>query len=329
MPESEPNIRPTLFSRMTRKDDAGYLPRTEKIIVFIVAFVIAMCLWLLVNLNRDYNLSVNLPIQLAQFQNDQALAEAPPEYATVNIVGEGWKLINIYNNPPALRVDPRQGSINLFDRAKETMGMFLDVNVQNVQPMIMNIPMEEKVTKKVPVVSNVNISFRRQFSMIGDPVIIPDSVEVSGARSLVEGISSWPTEDKHLEEIRDSIHQHIPLQQPTKLIELDVYEVLYRANVSEFTEGEIRVYIQTRGLPDDRTVRFSPSVVTIKYDVAIDDYAQSQEIVPYEVYVPYDDIEQDTTGFVTPSAVKLTDDLNLRIKSMQPPSVSYFNVLAD
>src|SRR5699024_820077 len=139
-------------------------------------------------------------IQLAQIQEDQALAEEPPEFATVNIVGEGWKLINIYNNPPPLRVDPRQGPINLYDRSKETMGIFLDVNVQTVRPMIMNIPMEEKISKKVPVETRVNKSFRSQYHMVSEPEVLPDSVTVSGARSLVEHIDSWETEEVSLED---------------------------------------------------------------------------------------------------------------------------------
>ncbi|MEX2402617.1 MAG: CdaR family protein [Balneolales bacterium] len=329
MSDSGPNIKPTLFSRLRRKDDIISLPRTEKVIVFIVAYVIAMCLWLLVNLNRDYNLSVNLPVHLAQFQEDQALVEEPPEYVTVNLVGEGWKLITIYNNPPPLRVDPRQGSINLYDRAQETMGMFLDVEVQNVQPVIMNIPMEEKISLKVPIQVNVDKTFRPQYDLVGEPKIEPDSVVISGAQSLVEDITHWETEEVHFEDVRDSISQHIPLKKSSSLLELGIEEVLYRADVSEFTEGEIRVYVSTENFPEDRSVHYSPSIVTIRYDVPIDEYASSQEIIPFEASVPYQEVEQDTTGFVTPTIRKLDNDLNLRLRSVQPRRVSYYNVLAD
>lgn len=329
MSDSDLNKKSTLLSRFRGKDEIGSLPRTEKIIVFIVAYVIAVSLWLLVNLNRDFNLSVNLPIQVAQFQGNQAMVEEPPENVSVSLVGEGWKLITIYNNPPALRVDPRQGSINLYDRAKETMGMYLDVSVQNVQPMIMNIPMEERVTKKIPIQPNVDISFRRQYGLVNEPEILPDSVEISGAQSLVEDITYWETEDITLEEVSDSIHQHIALKESSDLLEMDTHEVLYRATVSEFTEGEIRINVTTDDLPDDRNVRFSPSVITVRYDVPIEEYARSQEVVPFEAYVAYEEILQDTTGFVIPTIRRLNDELNLRVRSVQPRRVSYFNVLVD
>ncbi|MEX0929676.1 MAG: hypothetical protein WDZ53_09735 [Balneolales bacterium] len=314
---------------MKRKDDIDSLPRTEKIIVFIVAYVLAISLWLLVNLNRDFNLTVMLPVQIARFQDDLALVEEPPEEVTVNMVGEGWKLISIYNNPPALRVDARQGPINLTDRVKETMGMYLDVNVQNVNPTILNVPMEEKITRKVPIEPHVSIAFRRQYDLVGEPGIIPDSVEVAGARSLVEDIASWPTEEVQLEDVSDTIHHHIPLREPSELIELDVNEVVYRAPVAEYTEGETRIQVRTEGMPEDREVRFSPSVITVRYDVPIHEYAQSQDIVPFEAVVPYTELVEDTTGLVTPSVHPIDHNLNLRLRSTQPRRVSYYNVLVD
>ncbi|MEX2398242.1 MAG: CdaR family protein, partial [Balneolales bacterium] len=226
-----------------------------------------------------------------------------------------------------LRVDGRLGSIILLDRAKVTMGMFLDVNVQNVQPMIMNIPIEDRVTKKVPIQIEVDVSFRSQYGFIGEPIIMPDSVEVSGAQTLVDDISYWYTEEMELEDVRDSIHQHIPLREPSGLIELDVEEVLYRAEVAEFTEGEIRIDIRAEDLPEDRIVRFSPSIVTIRYGVPIEQYASSQKITPFEASVPYQELEQDTTGFVTPIIRQQENDLELRLRSVQPRRVSYYVVV--
>src|SRR6056297_3009595 len=79
------------------EDDIAGVGR-ERIVVFFVALVLALSFWLMVNLSREYNLNVELPIQLGAVPTEKALVEELPEKATVSVTGEGWKLINLYNN---------------------------------------------------------------------------------------------------------------------------------------------------------------------------------------------------------------------------------------
>ncbi|HKL17551.1 MAG TPA: hypothetical protein VJ905_01225, partial [Halalkalibaculum sp.] len=126
--------------------------RKGKIIVFVVAFILALCLWLMVNLSRDYTLNVDLPIVLGNMPADQALTEELPSDATVSISGEGWQLINIYNNPPQVFVDVTQNEINLYEQVQKQLNANPDLSVQKVQPLFLNLDMENKITKRIPVV---------------------------------------------------------------------------------------------------------------------------------------------------------------------------------
>ncbi len=304
-------------------------PRAEKVIVFIVAYVIAVSLWLLVNLGRDYTLNVRIPIEIAQLADDVSLADEPPAYTTVSIFGEGWKLLNIYNNPPAVLVDASDGVSNLAEIVQENIGSQQDVVIQKVQPGLLNLNIEERVSKMVPVIPRVSVDFRSQFDFVGSPRLIPDSVRITGAASRVQNITEWRTRTIELSDVKDNLFVDMELERGPDIIHLNTNRVVFQADVSEYTEGEIRVFIRAEGLPENREVRFNPSVISIKYDVPLEEYAPAQEIVPYKAFVPYADLAADTTGFISPIIAPTTDELNLKLRSYQPRRVSYYEVIRD
>lgn len=300
----------------------------ERIIVFIVALILALALWLMVNLSRDYTLNIELPIQLGAVPSDQALVQDLPNTATVSVTGEGWKLINMYNNPPTINIDVADAEVNLFDQVQQQMNAMLNVNIQRVQPRSLSVELGDRVSKKVPVRSAVNVNFSEQYGSLGSPSISPDSVTISGAAGLIEDIEAWSTDSVSINNVRTDISQTIPLQTANELINVSQSEVTFEVSVAEYTEGEMQAPINTRNLPPGRMVSYSPLAITIKYDVPIEEYADLQgEENPFEAYVSYQQILADSTGFVTPQIEKNSESYHLKLRSFQPRRVAYFIVL--
>lgn len=303
--------------------------RKGKIIVFVVAFILALCLWLMVNLSRDYTINVNLPIVLGNMPADQALTEELPSDATVSISGEGWQLINIYNNPPQVFVDVTQNEINLYEQVQRQLNANPDLNVQKVQPLFLNLDMESKMTKRIPVVSTVKVTFEDQYDFAGEPYLEPDSVTITGAGSIIRNIDAWETSEVQFEDVDADISATVGLKETEPLYSITPLEVTYNANVAQYTEGETRVTIEARNMPAGRSVTFSPSMLTIRYNVPVDQYSMVQELNrPFTAYISYQQISEDTTGSVVPNIeITAPPRYNLEVRSYQPTSVSYFMVL--
>ncbi len=158
------------FLSSSQDDDGPGLTRREKLIVFGFAYIIALVLWFLVNLSRPFTLTVKIPIALGQLPPKKALSAPLPNDAVVNFSGEGWKLINLYHNPPPVRIDPVEGEMNFYDIVREQMNAFAGVNVIKVQPSVISIHLENQVTKKVPIVPNVEVKTKTQYDVVGEPV---------------------------------------------------------------------------------------------------------------------------------------------------------------
>ena len=299
----------------------------ERIIVFVVALILALALWLMVNLSRDYTLNIELPIQLGGVPAEKALVRDLPNTATVSVTGEGWKLINLYNNPPTINIDVSDTEVNLFDQVQQQMNAMLNINIQRVQPQNLTVQLGDRASKKVPVRSAVNVNFSEQYGFLDSPTINPDSVTIDGAATLLKGIEEWSTDSVQINNVTKDISQTVPLESSSELINLSQSEVSFEADVVEYTEGEMQANITTRNLPPGRMVSYSPLAITIKYDVPIEEYTDVQDENPFDAYVSYQQILEDSTGFVTPEIEEKNERYHIKLRSFQPRRVAYFIVL--
>lgn len=315
----------TFLKRADDEETTGY-PK-EKIFVFFVALVLALCLWFLVNLSRAYTISINLPIILGNIPAGMALSDELPEFVTVSIQGEGWTLLSLYNNPPGIQVNIEDGEVNLLDQVQQQMNATPDVDVQNVQPLVLNLQLEEQLSRTVPLQSNVKVIFTGQFDFIGRPGLSPDSVTITGAASIVEDITFWDTDSVVIDNVRGDLAAPIPLKQPPDRLSLSMNTVQFIGSVTQFTEGESRVFVRARNLPDGQNITFSPAFVTVRYTIPIDQYANVENLSPFTAYVPFAEIEQDSSGFLAPQIEATTGEYEIRVQSHQPQEVAYFLVL--
>lgn len=307
-------------------EEEGNQARRERIIVFSVAFVLALGLWFLVNMSRDYSLDIKMPIQLGNIPDEKALASDLPESASVSLQGEGWKLVSVYNNPPEIYLNVTEDKVNLYEQVRDQLNAKPTLTVLKVNPLNIEVELDERISRKVPVTSNISVGFKNQYDFLTEPRFKPDSVVISGANSRLQQIDSVSTKSISLEDVSQDINRPVPLKGP-ELVSLSRNTVQYQAQVAEFTEGEANVYVQANNVPPDKKVTFSPPTVTIRYYVPIHEYKEASEQKPFTAYVNYRQIERDSTGYVSPQVVMTNADLSAKIRSYQPNKLSYYHVL--
>ncbi len=319
------------FTRLFRPTEieTTYMHKGEIFVVFLIAYLLALALWILVNMGRDYNLTLNVPLRIIGPAEDMVFAEQPPENARIGVSGEGWNLFSLYRNPPVITVPYDDGVVIISEIIKEHMVAYPDLTIQEIYPTYISVEMVPKVSKKVPVSPDLEVELMSQYEIMGDIRVRPDSVTLTGSEKVLDTIQSWPTELLRLRNVQGRVDQKVHLAESRHNISLDTSVVQVSFDVTEFTEGEIRVNVRVSNVPDRHEIRLNPSVITVRYDVPIEFYSDAQEIVPYEAIVEYDEIVRDTTGFVVPTVRATTDELNLRLRNFQPRRISYFKVIGE
>lgn len=310
------------------EEAADYMTR-EKVLVFGISFILAFCLWFIVNLSRDFNITIELPLEIGNMPEEMALVSNPPSSASVGITGEGWKLISLYNNPPSIVLDIEEENVDLFQKVQQQVSILSEVNITKVEPLNLNLSLEEKVFREVPVEVQVEINTHDRFGIVGEPVSFPDTVTISGASSSIEGIESVRTEVVELEEVKEGREIELEIEKPDSITSVIPEKITYRFDVTEFTEGEVRIPIRIRNLPPGRAVTYNPTTIVVRYGVPVGQYGEVQNTQPFRAYVDYSTIEEDTTGLVMPQVERVDDGYNVTLRGFQPRRVSYFRVVED
>lgn len=327
------NIKDRILSYIKKgtkpgEEEEGKVVTKESVLVFIFAFVIAISLWFAVNLNGIFNITVNMPLEVGSIPPELALTDELPEFVEVSLTGTALPLISLYNNPPSIPIDVDNSEVNLFNQVRQQMNTFQEVEVSKVEPILVTVSLEEKITKRVPLKLNWDLNFEPRFGLISEPTISPDSISVTGAISQMGSITEWVIEDSLiLSDIKEDVQVSVPIVNKNPLLDVSLDNLTLNANVSEFTENEISVYIRTRDLPRGQNITYNPSSITIRYDVPLEQFAEITNQAPYAVYVPYRKIQEDETGFVTPDIELVATKYALKLRSFQPKAVAYFSVV--
>lgn len=315
-------------SSVTDTADSSHFEKREKVIAFSVALFFALCLWFIVNLSRDFNIIVEVPIDLSNLPSDVTVSSDIPETASVALTGEGWNLIPVYTNPPRVLINAESDDVNLTEQLRNQVSVFSNLNILQVRPSQLTIERERKVSKKIPVRNRTRFELADQYGLLSDPVISPDSVTVIGAESVLDEIEYWDTAETEITNINDSINRVVQLESMSG-VTLEPSTVILSMDVAEFTESEIRVPIRTRNLPSGRAVSYNPSSITVRYDVPLDQFSEVQGVRLFNAYVDYSLIEEDDLGTIAPDVEIVENNYNVRLRSFQPPRVSYFRIVPE
>ena len=308
--------------------DSSHFEKREKIIAFSVALFFGLCLWFIVNLSRDYNVTIEVPIVLSNLPDDVTVSSDIPETASVVLTGEGWNLISVYTNPPRVLVNAESDDVNLGEQLRSQVGAFSNLNIIQVRPTQLYIQKERRVSRKLPVRNRVNIQFADQYGLLSEPTLSPDSITVIGAESVLDELEYWDTAETEFTNINESVNRVVQLHSMTG-VALEPSTVILSMEVAEFTEAEIRVPIRTRNLPSGRAVSYNPSSIMVRYDVPLQQFSEVQGVRLFNAYVDYSLIEEDDLGTIAPDVEIVDNSYNIRLRSFQPPRVSYFRIVPE
>ncbi len=300
--------------------------RSPKGWVISLCILAACVLWFAFSMQEEYVQILEFPTELRNLPEDKALAAVPPSSVRIQLEGEGIQILRLYYNTPSLPIDVANESVDLGLTAPEIVK---NVSIQTVTPRTVSLNVEDRIWRRVPIEPRVNMEFIAGYRMIGRVEAIPDSVTIAGARSIVEGIASWPTERRNLGAMRDSLHAPVALSDSlAPLLEMDISEVIVHADIQAFTEARRIVPVQAVGLPAGVEVTFEPPVVEVTYQVPLSQYDAVMEADAFYAFVPYSDIVRDVQGRVFPM-LHLPEGMEVRSPRFEPEILRYYDIRED
>jgi hypothetical protein len=299
-------------------------PQRRAMAIFL-SLVIAFLLWLTFSLRETYTITVQMPIEIGRLPDGRALGEYPPREARVTLQGIGHELIGLQRNPPVLVLNASGETVDVLAAATEGVRLPSGLTVQSVSPSTISLSLEPEVSRRVPIQLVLDLDPAQDHDFLGTPQLDPDSVTVSGARSLVHLLGAFPTRPLRADGVRESFTARVALSDTLRgLVRTNIASTEASVQVARFTEGSRDVDVRVQGGPADALpVVLLPSRVRATFRVPIDQYDRALRTPDFFAFVPYSSVLADTTGSLMP-VVQPPEGLAVRDIRLEPRRVRYW-----
>lgn len=293
----EDNIRKFLDKKNIKAD--------KRLIIFLFFVVLSTIFWFLNQLEEEYLTEISLPVRYTNFPTDKILVNDLPNHFDLRIRAHGYKLLeykisnkflpfSINVNSLALRMQNNSGVTKLFALTRLLNKDIEDqisseLEIVSISPDSLHFEFADRVFKKVPVISLLNIVPETQYMIRGNILFTPDSITISGAKPIIDTIAYVYTEKIDFTELNANFNDDIDLKTINN-IEFSEDEVDVNINIEKFTEGSHKIKLNIINVPDSLIIRTFPKEITVTYFVALSDY---EKVLPqlFEAVVDYNEIQ--------------------------------------
>jgi len=326
-------MKKSLLSIFKSADSNVPVKLNKKLITFFMCILLAMFFWLLMNLSKDYTITVSFPARYTHLPQDKVLANSLPEHIDMEITSRGFNLLfyKLKNKVEDVTIDLKDAkplisknhyyllTNSRLDKIKAQISS--SMRIVRVLPDTIFLNYNKKISKRVPLKANYSLAFDTQFQLVDTVALLPSMVEISGAADLIDKISELETEPIELKNINKSqtIYAAILKNKSLELVEIKPAKIQLKINVQKYTEASIDLPIEVENLPAGYALKTFPDKVQVKYNVAFKDYDKIN-VSLFKAVVDYSKIEA-ASNHVKVVLVKYPS--SVRAMKINPEKVEY------
>ena len=243
---------------------------------------LAFLLWIFVKSEDEYNIYYDIPIEIRNLPSSFVLNEEVPKTARIQIKGQGRSL---FKTLLLKRFFPEFKLVLDLERISEEYSFVLndyfdqypqkvvippsfDISfVEVIHPSLIYISLDEYKEKEVYVKSDIYIKPSLGYVLVGDPVINPKYIKITGSRNIVENIEYVNISPDSILNIDEDINISLPLIPPSgKVLEYSHEKIIFSQSVQKIEERIISE-IPVKVLNQDNKLRVFASPQTVSLTV--------------------------------------------------------------
>lgn len=294
--------------------------------IILATILFAILLWASVSMTYEYTTFVSLPVQLKNLPANSALKKTLPKSVTMKLKGTGWHLLKYtITSEKIFLIDASYFSKSSIVYTNYIISDYFllppEITLLDSSPDSIALEIDVSSEKKVKVIPDVDVEFSDGYGQIGVASILPDSVVIRGAKSILDTLNEWTTEKKNFVEISKPLNTTLKLTEPLQyILNLEQSEINYSINVQPFAEKTFPgINIEIRVLPPNREVILIPPKLDVIIRGSIDMLADfSSENI--KAYIDYQYLLADSTGYIQPEII-IPD--GLKIVRKQPDQFQF------
>jgi len=300
--------------------------KERKLPIILFSLISAFLIWVSVNLENQFQIFIDVPVKIEHLRADQAIAIPLPKNVRCTVQGTGWQILNTIFSP-SLRytIDFKQLSkkdtLFTYKELNEHANLSSSIHIIDTFPETVLVRLDLKTTKTVPILPLVNASFRDGFGLVGNVKTNPDSIVLTGARSLLDKILFWKTTNIMLNDVNAPVKTNTTLMDSLSFeISRSYSSVSVSFDVQPIAEKTISdISIEVVQVPENKKIVLIPPMISIIVRSGVNNIAPLSE-KDFTAFIDYKSILLDTSGMVSPNIVGPD---NVKIVQLNPNKIQY------
>ena len=307
------------------KIDKKHLP------VFSFLLALSAIFWVLTVMSKEYTTTVRYNVKFVDLPSDKLLLDEREVSLHLQVVAPGFTIlaqrISFKKELPisvSTFIPKRKGDYwNYFLLGEQSLSQLqeqLPTNMQllHVQPNRIDVLLDEKAERLVPIKLKSELSFKDLFRLKEDILLEPSTVVISGPKAVVEVFDEINTKLLKLENIESGVKGEIEIE-PLNHSEINYSSqtASFEIMVEQFTEGQLLLPIEVNNVPKHFDIKLFPEEVSISFLISLDKF----ELITPQMFELNVELDLDNRR-QTVNIVKQPDFIeNVRI---YPQKVEYF-----
>ena len=254
--------------------------------VFAFLLTLSTLFWILTVLSKDYTTTVHYKADFIDLPVDKLLIDEEEVDLHLQVIAPGFTILAhrlSFRNELPLSVSSfipkKKGNYwNYFLLGEQSISQIQEViptsmQLLHIQPNRIDLLLDEKAERVVPVKLKSSISFKDLFRQKEAVKLEPSTIVISGPKAVVEVFDEINTELLSLEDVDNFKNGEIEIQSLNHSeINYSAKNIKWELKVEQFTEGEIKLPIEMKNVPKGYEIKLFPDEVTVSYLISLDKF---------------------------------------------------------
>ncbi|GEM_PF-6648582 len=299
--------------RLNRKLTDLFEKVRDNAVMLFVSLLLAFIMWGFACLTQQYSRSFNFRLDITSDIQGHSRNGDSVNPVLLSLNSTGSKLLEraFYNTSSTnslsfhlgcnylhkSRKDPELFWVTsraIADQIKNSLEAGEELAGVDTDTIYFRFPLE--INKKVPVIANLSLTFKEQYSSNKGLLLKPDSVIVYGDSSSIAGIKEVHTEPLRFHNISSDIQGLVNVAELPG-ITYSSNSIAYSMDVFRYYEAELDIFIQPLHFPSDKYTSFKPHRVHVKYRMPYH-FRSALNAGDFHAYVDYHNLVDDNSGRV-------------------------------
>ena len=251
-------------------------------ILFFFLFI-SFLFWILIKLSKPYTDVVNFNLAYTNVPEGKMLQGEVPDKISVYLRDYGFNLVKYNLSRKQLTIDLK----SLKKKSKNTYYLRTnhikdlvskqtssEIDVADIKPDTLFFNMVVSRSKQVPISPDLTLEYQLGYQLLGNLVLNPKTVTISGPENIIDTIYEVLTEPKELKNLNSDIDLNIPIKQipAGQHVSYSKNSVHITGDVEKFTEERFEVPLEVKNIPDNHILQAFPDKVTVIFNIGLSDY---------------------------------------------------------